>query len=109
MVEYYLPGPFRLPTEKQIAVAMRIVDLNVPDKAAVADVASVLTDRAKRLGAALTTPVGGPSHLARIIQETNPATEKALLANLSHESRPIVDQVNQQLAILRQLKRLKAA
>jgi flagellar motor switch protein FliG len=99
----------RLPTEKQIAVAVRIADLSAADATALTDVAQVLAERSKRLGAALMTPVGGVDHLARIIQATNSATEKALLANVSQESQSLVDRVNRQLKILRELKRLKAA
>ncbi len=99
----------RLPTEKQIAVAVRIADLGTADATALTDVAQVLVERSKRLGAALTTPLGGANHLARIIQATNPATEKALLANVSQESQTLVDRVNRQLKILREIKRLKAA
>ncbi len=99
----------RLPTEKQLAVALKIAELSEPDVAALTDIANVLVERSRRLGAAPTAPVGGAGHLARIIQQTNSATEQALLANVGQENRPLVDQIDHHLAILLQLKRLKAA
>ncbi len=99
----------RLPTEKQLAVALKIAELREPDVAALTDIATVLVERSKRLAAAPTAPVGGAGHLARIIQQTNSATQQALLANVGQENRPLVDQIDHHLAILRQHKRLKAA
>jgi flagellar motor switch protein FliG len=98
-----------LPTEKQLTVALKIAELSEPDETALTDVANVLVERSKRLGATPSAPVGGAGHLARIIQQTNSATQKALLANVGQENRPLVDQIDRHLAILHQLKRLKAA
>ena len=97
-----------MPTEKQLAVALRIAELSEPDAAALADVANVLVARSRRLGAAPTAPVGGAEQLARIIQQTNSATQKALLANVGQENRPLVDRIERHLVILRQPKRQAA-
>jgi flagellar motor switch protein FliG len=94
----------RLPTDKQLAVTLRIADLQTPDPVALADVVRVLSDRFEELNRPPSSPIGGATHVAQILQYTKSATEKALLANVGQENGDLVRAVSRQLAVLRHLR-----
>jgi flagellar motor switch protein FliG len=95
-----------LPTELQIAASVRVAQLDHVDMEAACAVAEVLHQRLVRRHRPLDTEIGGPRHLARILQATDHATERALLENLVHEDRDLVHDIQQHLALIRDLRRL---
>ena len=94
----------RLPSEKQLATTLRIADLGTPDPIALAQVADVLRSRFEEISSPPNSPNGGAAHVAQILQHTNPATEKALLANVGQEDSALVKSVARHLSVLRHLK-----
>ena len=93
----------RLPSEKQLATTMRIAELRSPDSAALAQVATAMIERLDEINSPPHRPLGGAVHIARIFRHLSSATEKALLANVSHENKDLVKSVSRHLAVLRQL------
>jgi hypothetical protein len=91
----------RLPSDKQLAVVLRIAELQTPDPIALAEVARVLSDRFEELNSPPSSQIGGATHVAQILRHTNSATEKALLANVAQENNNLVKSVSRQLTILR--------
>lgn len=99
----------QLPSEKQLATSLRIADLGMPDPMALAQVANVLRMRFEEISSPPSSPIGGAAHLAQILQHTNSATEKALLANVGQENGALVKSVARHLSVLRHLKPTDAA
>lgn len=95
-----------LPTELQIAASVRVAQLDHVDMEAACAVAEVLHQRLARRHRPLHPEIGGPRHLARILQATDQATELALLENLVHEDRDLVHDIQQHLVLIRDLRRL---
>lgn len=94
-----------LPTELQVSASIRVAELEKVDTESALTVADVLEERMRRRERPLETEVGGPRHLARILQATDQATEHALLENLTHEDRRLVNDVRQHLTLIRELQR----
>lgn len=96
-------------TEIQVAATLHIAHMQAPAEDVLNDLASTLNERVRRRLTPPVSPLGGTVHVARVLNQTDAATEKALLQNLAYEDRELVDDLARQLVIIRDLRRFDAA